>query len=124
MTESVPRPLLVILATLLGVAVLALPHEARAAAFDVNDATWEGCSELLDIARGELGDTRVLAVGVLDWDEVKPEDGVLALHPEQVMDPDETAAFMKAGGRLAIVDDFGRGDETLRRFKIERASVP
>ena len=122
MTGSVPRLSLVTLAALLG--ALLLPRAARAAAFDVNDATWEGCSELLDIARRELGETRVLAVGVLDWDEVKPEDGVLALHPEQAMDPDETAAFMKAGGRLAIVDDFGRGDETLRRFKIERASVP
>jgi hypothetical protein len=127
MTGSVPRLLVILLrslAVLLGALLVLLPRPARAAAFDVNDATWEGCSELLDIARGELGETRVLAVGVLDWDQVKPEDGVLALHPEQAMDPDETAAFMKAGGRLAIVDDFGRGDETLRRFKIERASVP
>lgn len=124
MTGSVLRPLQLLLAALLGVALSLLPSTARAAPFDVNDTTWEGCSELLDIARNELGETRVLAVGVLDWDEVKPEDGVLALHPEQAMDPDETAAFMKAGGRLAIVDDYGRGDDTLRRFKIERAPVP
>jgi hypothetical protein len=94
------------------------------AAFDVKDAGWEGCSELLEIARAELGAARVQAVGVLDWDNIRSDDGVLAIHPEQAMDPDETAAFMKAGGRLAIVDDYGRGEETLRRFKIERTSVP
>ena len=94
------------------------------AAFDVKDTGWEGCSELLEIARAELGAARVQAVGVLDWDDVRPDDGVLAIHPDQAMDPDETAAFMKAGGRLAIVDDYGRGEDTLRRFKIERTNVP
>ena len=101
-----------------------LASDALAGAFDVKDSTWEGCSELLDIARTELGAARVQAVGVLNWEAVNPEDGVLALHPEQPMDAEETASFMKAGGRLAIVDDYGRGDETLRRFHIERTGVP
>ncbi len=100
------------------------PREAHAAAFDVADTTWEGGSEMLEIARAELGAARVFPVGVLNWDEVKPEDGVLAVHPLQAMDTDEAAAFMKAGGRLAILDDFGRGDETLQRFHIERIAAP
>ena len=99
-------------------------HDARASAFDVSDGTWEGGSELLEIARAELGPARVRAVAVLNWDEVQPEDGVLALHPLQAMDPDDTAAFMKAGGRLAILDDYGRGDETLARFHIDRIPPP
>lgn len=97
---------------------------ARAGAFDVNDTTWEGCSEFLEVARTELGPSRVQAVAILDWSEVTPEDGVLSLHPQQPMDPEETTAFMKAGGRLAIVDDYGRGEETLERFKIERIPAP
>ncbi len=104
--------------------VIALPTHASAAAFDVSDATWEGCSEFLEIARGELGAARVQTVAVLDWSQVAPEDGVLVLHPLQEMDPEETASFMKAGGRLAIVDDFGRGEDTLRRFQIERTTTP
>lgn len=109
---------------LLAATVLATPAPALAGAFDVNDATWEGCSELLEIARAELGTARVSAVAVLDWNQVQPEDGVLVLHPVQALDPDESTAFMKAGGRLAIVDDFGRGDDTLRRFRIERTTTP
>lgn len=104
--------------------MLATPARALAGAFDVNDGTWEGCSELLEIARAELGAARVSAVAVLDWNQVQPEDGVLVLHPVQALDPDESTAFMKAGGRLAIVDDFGRGDDTLRRFRIERTTTP
>lgn len=98
--------------------------DARGAAFDVADTTWEGCSELYGLAVNELGAGRVKAVAVLDWNEITPNDGVLVLHPLQSMDPEETAAFMKAGGRLAIVDDYGRGEETLRRFHIERTVLP
>jgi len=112
------------LAAALGVAVMVSAGAAFGAAFDVADTTWEGCSELYGIAVSELGESRVKAVAVLDWSEIGPSDGVLVLHPLQSMDPEETTAFMKAGGRLAIVDDYGRGDETLRRFHIERTSLP
>ena len=46
------------------------------------------------------------------------------IHPLQAMDPEDTAGFMKAGGRLAILDDYGLGDETLTRFHIERIPPP
>ncbi|MEZ4298891.1 MAG: DUF4350 domain-containing protein [Polyangiaceae bacterium] len=104
--------------------MLLAPRTVRAGAFDFNDTSWEGCSDLLEIARSELGASRVVPLAVIDWEQVRPEDGVLALHPMQPMDAEETSAFMKAGGRLAIVDDYGRGNETLRRFHIERASPP
>ena len=120
-----PRPKTRVALVALVAAMLDLrAHDARAAAFDVSDSTWEGGSELLEIARTELGAARVRAVAVLNWDEVQPEDGVLALHPLQAMDPDDTAGFMKAGGRLAILDDYGRGDETLTRFHIDRIPPP
>ncbi|WP_437331308.1 DUF4350 domain-containing protein [Sorangium sp. So ce394] len=108
------------------VALIALLASARtaSAAFDVNDTSWEGCSEFLEIARAELGVARVHPVAVLDWSQIGPEDGILVLHPMQSLDADETTSFMKAGGRLAIVDDFGRGDDTLRRFQIERIPTP
>lgn len=99
-------------------------RSARAEAFDVGDTTWEGCSELLGIARAELGQSRVVPVGVLDWKDVSPSDGVLVLHPMHGVSPDDSAAFLKAGGRLAILDDYGRGDETLARFRIQRAPMP
>jgi hypothetical protein len=113
-----------IVAILASIAWILASAEARAGAFEFSDTGWEGASELLEIARAELGAARVHPVATLNWDEVQPEDGVLAIHPLQAMDPEETTAFMKAGGRLAILDDYGLGDETLKRFHIERAPAP
>src|SRR5690242_13450373 len=121
-----PRPLFraAFAAFLLGLAAALGARDARAGAFDVADTGWEGGSELLEIARAELGAARVHAVAVLNWDDVQPEDGVLAIHPLQAMDADDTTSFMKAGGRLAILDDYGAGDETLTRFHIDRVPPP
>jgi hypothetical protein len=111
-------------AVLIVIAGLLTPRDVLAAAFEVGDTSWEGGSELLEVARSELGPSRVRAVAVLDWSEVQPEDGVLAVHPLQAMDADDTAAFMKAGGRLAILDDYGEGEQTLSRFRIYRVPPP
>jgi hypothetical protein len=97
---------------------------AFAGPFEVNDATWEGGSELYEIAKTELGPERVKAVSTLDWSALRADDAVLVLHPTQALDAGEASDFMKQGGRLAIVDDFGRGDEILHRFKIERTNIP
>lgn len=107
--------------------LLAFVTQARVAksdAFDISDTSWEGCSELYNLATSELGSDRVKAVAVLDWSTITANDGVLVLHPLQSMDPEETEAFVRAGGRLAIADDYGRGEETLRRFSIERTTLP
>ncbi len=104
--------------------VLGVPGDAWAGAFDVADTSWEGGSAFLEIARQELGEARVKPVAVIDWSAVGPEDGVLVLHPLVDMDPDDSTAFMKAGGRLAVLDDYGRGDTILERFRIERTSAP
>lgn len=103
---------------------LVWPIRARADAFDLNDTTWEGCTELLALARAELGEERVIVRSVLDWREVQPFDGVLLIHPLRIVDPEEATAFMRAGGRLAVVDDFGRGDRLLEHFRIQRRTLP
>lgn len=128
-TERTPCPrvrsLPSLLACLAGVvALLSAVRSSWAGPFDVSDTTWEGCAQLLEIARAELGDARVKPVAVLDWSVVAPEDGVLVLHPLLDMNPDDSTAFMKAGGRLAILDDYGHGDSVLTRFRIERVPPP
>jgi hypothetical protein len=97
---------------------------ARAVAFELNDAGWEGCAELLDLARTELGRDRVVVVATIDWEQLGPSDGIMLLHPLHSLDPEEAAAFMRAGGRLAVLDDYGRGDRLLEHFKIHRRALP
>jgi hypothetical protein len=104
--------------------VLAAPRPLRAEAFAWNDTTWEGCSELLELARRELGRERVVVQSVLDWSQITAADGVLLVHPLRAVDAEEATSFMKSGGRLAVVDDYGRGDTLLGHFHIERRALP
>jgi hypothetical protein len=93
-------------------------------AFDFKDATWEGSSELLAIARDKIGKGRVRLTAVIPWDEIQPRDALLVLHPGRELDYREVAAFLAAGGRLGVLDDYGKADALLQRFRIHRVRAP
>lgn len=119
-----PQPFPVALAALLlALAVLASPARAQAA-FEFNDSSWEGTSDFLDVARAKLGRERVVIAATLEFDKLKPEDGVLLLAPKTDLAHAEISAFLRAGGRLALVDDFGTGSNLLERFQIHRIPAP
>ncbi len=110
-------------------------HEssAWAAPFDVRGEDWEGLGQLVRIAEGELGTQRVVALSArgpgratvtLPLHDLKREDAVLLVHPERALDVDELAAFMRAGGRVVLLDDYGSGDDLLARFGIRRVPLP
>ena len=70
--DTTTRPSRLGLYALLVVTVaLLVPRSALAAAFDLNDASWEGCTELLGLAREMLGDERVVISATLDWEQVE-----------------------------------------------------
>lgn len=94
------------------------------AAFDVNDTTWEGGSELFDLAKRRLGRERLEIAATLDYSKLSPKDGIVVLHPEVALDYAELSAFLRAGGRLALLDDHGAGDKFLARFQIYRVRAP
>lgn len=99
-------------------------RSAWAAPFDLGDAGWEGAKGLVDLARAELGEGRVVAKNKLDWSALGPDDGLLVLHPERTLDRDELAAFLRMGGRVAVLDDFGAGERILSRYHITRVPAP
>ncbi len=97
---------------------------ALAASFDFNDDSWEGGSELLKLARGRLGAKRIHLVATLDLGQLKPQDGLLIIHPTVPIPTDQLNEFMLAGGRLAVLDDFGSSAPFLERFGIRRINPP
>ncbi|MCA9628732.1 MAG: DUF4350 domain-containing protein [Myxococcales bacterium] len=103
---------------------LLLVSRTALGAFSLNDSSWEGTSDLLTLARDKLGKQRVQLVATLDWGELKPADGVIVIHPEVDIDYDEASAFMRDGGRIAVLDDHGKGASFLERFQIQRISAP
>ncbi len=94
------------------------------AAFEPNDREWEGGSELLEIARTELGRDRVELIGTLDFEQLTPNDGVLILHPDGELNAEEFSAFLTAGGRLAVLDDHGKATNLLSRYRVQRVPAP
>lgn len=102
---------------------LCLPRPLLAA-FDVSDTTWEGSSELFELAKKRLGRERLEVTASLDYGKLTPKDGVVILHPESTLDYAELSAFLRAGGRVALLDDHGSGDKFLARFQIHRVRAP
>jgi hypothetical protein len=106
----------------------AAPAARRAAGasrpFDPASDDWQGLSELVRMARDDLGASRVIVAPALDLSQLEREDALLLVHPERDLDADELAAFMHAGGRIVLLDDYGTGDELLARFGIRRVPLP
>jgi hypothetical protein len=92
--------------------------------FDLNGTDWEGTSEFVRLAKAELGAGKVVATNVIDFADLKPDDGVVLLYPERSLDVDELAKFMRAGGRVIMLDDFGRGESLLVNFGMKRLPTP
>ncbi|MFP6686435.1 MAG: DUF4350 domain-containing protein, partial [Polyangiaceae bacterium] len=113
-----------VLVTLVSLSIVAWAPRARAGAFEFASNEWDGCSELVSLLRRALGNERVLVRAALPWGELTPADGVMIIHPAQPIIEREAVAFMVAGGRVAVVDDHGRGGELLSRFKIVRRALP
>ena len=69
--------------------------QARAA-FDVNDTTWEGGSELFELAKKRLGRDRLEIAATLDYSKLSPKDGIVILHSVG-HGPDGTIATVELG---------------------------
>ena len=109
---------------LCAIALLAAARAAIAAPFDLAGHDWEGAADLVDIAKQELGATRVIPTSRLDLRELKREDGLILLHPERSLDVESLSRFMRAGGRVILLDDFGTGDSLLQHFGMQRVPLP
>jgi hypothetical protein len=120
MLAPVPRPSSGVLASaLLGWAVLH-PTLARAQDFATGSGDWNSVSELVAIARG---DAEVVIVGTedrLDVGTLRPNDSLLILHPREPLPAREVTGFLRAGGRVALADDYGQAGTLLAAFQIGR----
>lgn len=97
---------------------------ARAKGFEIADTSWEGTSELYALAQQELGKEKVEVLASVDFEHLGKNDSLLVLHPERELDYNELSAFLRAGGRMAVLDDRGEAAHFLARFQIHRVEAP
>lgn len=111
-------------ALLVAVAIMHLAPRAQAqdAAnddFSTRNVGWNGLSELVEVARREGVTVEVTPHLVLG--ELAANDAVILIHPTSDLPATGLTAFLRAGGRVALADDFGHGDSLLNVFRIVRA---
>ncbi len=103
---------------------LLFPATARAAPYGFDDDTWEGATAFVETLAETVGRDQVTVTRDLRWGKLRPKDAVIVIYPLRPLNPDELSAFLRSGGRVAVLDDFGASDENLERFQIKRIPAP
>lgn len=107
------------LAVLVLGALLGLPGGARAQGDYAPDSrAWNGLSELRSLASAAA--IEIDSPARLDLSRVSPNDAILLVYPTVDLPTRSLGRFLRAGGRVALADDFGRGTDLLSTFGIRR----
>lgn len=109
---------------LVALAIAVFPTRPSLADLDTASRDWDGLGDFVDIARQEVGAGQVVVTSRLDFAQLKKEDGIVVVHPERSLDTESLSRFMRDGGRVVLLDDYGTGDELLRHFGMERTPPP
>ncbi|MCS6913595.1 MAG: DUF4350 domain-containing protein [Myxococcales bacterium] len=83
---------------------------------------WNGLSRFAELATS-MG-CPLQTASVLDFAELGGRDVLVVLYPERPLQEHSVVAFLAAGGRLVIGDDFGQGAGVLARLGIRRHQGP
>ena len=108
---------------LLALFVLAAARSVEAQAaedFDVTHEGWNSLTRFVALARAQRVPFDV--VQRLDVGTLNPEDALILIGPSEALPSSELTAFLRAGGRIALADDFGHGDSLLQTFRIGRGA--
>lgn len=109
-------------AAILGL-VIVLLHTGIARAdgdFEPQNREWNGLSDLVALCRS--ASIRVQMPNRLDAGNLSPRDAVLLVYPRGEISVEGLSEFLKAGGRVALADDFGTGTPLLRAYQITRTA--
>lgn len=111
----------VLLAISAALAVWIFSSAGRARAdtdYDPASEAWNGLSQLVQAAR-DTG-VRVDTPDRLDIGTLTPRDALLVVYPTGPLPVEGLSGFLKAGGRVALADDYGTGSSLLAAYQITR----
>jgi hypothetical protein len=90
--------------------------------FAIGSPAWNGLASLQAIAASR--NVQWHAPEAFDLTTLSGADGLLLLNPSQAPSGALLARFMRAGGRVALADDFGAAAGALATFDIQRTPQP
>jgi len=88
--------------------------------FAVQNRSWNGLSDFLSLVV-ESG-VKAELVERIDMGSLSVDDALLIIHPTNELPIHASARFMKRGGRLAVLDDFGASYGFLYAFEFGRSA--
>lgn len=88
--------------------------------FEPQNREWNGLSELVRICRA--ASISVQTPTSLDLGTLSADDAVLLVYPRSEISVEGLSEFLKAGGRVAVADDFGTATSLLRAYQIRRTA--
>lgn len=110
------------IATLSALLAVAAVDPSQGRDFFVGHTGWNGLSRLAGLAR-DLN-CNVEMRRTLDWSTLDGQDVLFVLHPETALDPDSAMAYLTAGGRMIVADDYGEAGALFARLGIVRTTGP
>ncbi|HEX5656594.1 MAG TPA: DUF4350 domain-containing protein [Polyangiales bacterium] len=101
-------------AWLLGSVVAGSPAVAQTA--------WDGLETLTSLAKE--AEIPLLTPAALDLAQLTPRDALLIVSPESALPTNAFTTFLRDGGRVALLDDFGSGERLLSAYQVQRLTAP
>jgi len=83
---------------------------------------WDGLDSLLRTARGS--GTELTAAATLDLSRLEPRDALLISGASDALPVGALTTFLREGGRVALLDDFGGGERLLAAYQVKRLPPP
>ena len=88
----------------------------------VAQPSWDGLESLVELARH--ADAPLVTGDTLDLGKLDPRDALLIVGPEGPLPTSALTAFLREGGRVALLDDFGSGERLLSAYQVTRTPAP
>jgi hypothetical protein len=88
----------------------------------VAQPAWDGLETLTSLAKA-AGEP-LLTPEAIDLAQLTPRDALLIVSPEAALPTSALTAFLRDGGRIALLDDFGSGDRLLSAYQVQRLTAP
>jgi hypothetical protein len=85
-------------------------------------SAWDGFERLL--AAAESAEVELVQVKKLSLSDVSARDALLIVGPHKQLPVTALSAFLREGGRIALLDDFGSGGRFLSAYQVERGEAP
>lgn len=110
---------LTILSVALATALAAGPAHATVRDYDPDNPEWNGLSDLSAIAQAQ--GLTLQATDHIDWSQLDPDKDVLVImYPNDAVDAGQITAWLRAGGRALLADDFGSLDPVFSELGLAR----